>query len=76
MGKLKSVAEANGVVGKKSSVELTPDLYRELVSALGLASQLTNMIVGKPTVDRASQLALELAEAISKLERKHKVKIK
>ena len=76
MGRSKTVAEANGTVsGKKSSVELTPQMYRDLLRVVELASQLATAVAGKPTVDRNSQLAIEIQDEIMKLTQRHKIKI-
>jgi hypothetical protein len=77
MVKLKTVAEVNGTAaGKRGQPQLTPDLYRDLIRIIELAAELAPAVAGRPTVDRNTQLALEVVDAITALERRHKVKIK
>jgi hypothetical protein len=76
MTKLKTVKEANGTVGKsKIKIELTPEIFSDLLSTLELAADLAEYaeIAG----DHSSRLrAIAVQDSIATLARKHKIKIK
>jgi len=76
MAKLKTVKEANGTVGKsKLKIELTPDIFSDMLFTLELASRLAEYV--EITGDHTGRLqAIAVQESIATLARKHKIKIK
>jgi len=76
MARLKTVKEANGTVGKsKLKIELTPEIFSDMLSALQLAANLAEYV--EVTGDRVGRLqAIAVQESISGLAHKHKIKIK